>query len=388
MATIEIEQDGVKRRTSATFFRGASVNFYPTERSLTRKNAVETYMSYGWMPKQPFVGKDTKLVAFGSCFASNISNYLHKRGYNVLTKRESKSYVTTMGDGIVNTFAILQQFKWAWLNHVPKGSFWHGYEAEEFGYDDEIRLQTKALFDEADVFIITLGLSEIWYDEPTGEVFWRAVPEDKYDAKRHKFRVSTVEENKRNILEIHSLIRRFRPDAKIVITVSPIPLTATFRPVTCISANAVSKAVLRVAVDEVIREVQPKDSNLFYFPSYDVVMFAFDNQWTEDRRHVYPHVLDFNMKIFETHYCQSEMTPAKLQTAYERALKLDKKVATEGHAAVSHPAGPNGTAGTAAVPAKKAPARKLTPEQRVEARVAERVAARVAERRQTRAKAA
>ncbi|ABE46809.1 GSCFA domain-containing protein [Polaromonas sp. JS666] len=378
MATILIEQDGQIRKTSATFFRGKTTNFYPTDRSLDTDRAVARYMTHGWMPKEAFVDKATPLVAFGSCFASNISNYLHKRGYNVLTKREGRSYVTSMGDGIVNTFAILQQFKWAWLNYVPEGTFWHGYEAEEFGYDEEIRLETKALFDEADVFVITLGLSEIWYDEPTGEVFWRAVPQDRYDAERHKFRISTVEENKRNLLEIHSLIRRFRPDAKIVITVSPIPLTATFRPETCIAANAVSKAVLRVAVDEVMREVQPTDSNIYYFPSYDVVMYAFDNQWTEDRRHVYPHVLDFNMKVFETHFCQSKMDASALEKAYKRALELDRKVARGGHEAVSHPQGL-----TPIDAIKKTAARKLTKDERLADRVAKRVAERIAARRRT-----
>jgi hypothetical protein len=375
MATILIEQDGLVRKTSATFFRGKTTNFYPTDESLGSENAVATYMAHGWMPKLPFVSKETPLVAFGSCFASNISNYLHQRGYNVLTKRDSRSYVTKMGDGIVNTFAILQQFKWAWLNHVPQGDFWHGYQAEEFGYDEAVRLETKALFDEADVFIITLGLSEIWYDEPTGEVFWRAVPQDKYDAARHKFRVSTVEENKRNILEIHSLIRQFRPDAKIVITVSPIPLTATFRAETCISANAVSKSILRVAVDEVIREVQPTDPNIYYFPSYDVVMYAFDNQWTEGRRHVYPHVLDFNMKIFETHFCQSDMDVSALEKAYQHALALDRKIARQGHTAVANR--------MSQARAAKAAKLSLTKEERIAQRVAERVAARIATRRHT-----
>lgn len=376
MATILIEQDGQTRRTNATFFRGESVNFYPSDKSLVKGKAVDTYMGHGWMPDKAFVTKDTKLVAFGSCFASNISNYLHARGYNVLTKSEGKSYVTKMGDGIVNTFAILQQFKWAWLNHVPEGNFWHGYEAEEFGYDDEIRLETKAIFDQADVFIITLGLSEVWYDEPTGEVFWRAVPKEKYDPSRHKFRVSTVEENKNNLFEICKLIRQFRPDAKIVITVSPIPLVATFRPVSCIAANAVSKAVLRVTVDEVMRKLQPDDPKLFYFPSYDVVMYAFDNQWLEDRRHVYPHVLDFNMKIFETYYCDSDMSVPDLEEAYKRALEKDRQIATEGHTASPREAMP-------ARPVKQKK-HKLTREDKV----AQRVAARAASRKQARLAAA
>ena len=96
---------------------------------------------------------------------------------------------------------------------------------------------TKKLFDETDVYILTLGLSEVWHDEQTGGVFWRTIPKDAFDPARHKFRVSTVDENRDNLAAIQALIRKHRPDAKIVLTLSPIPLAATFRNVSCVSAN-------------------------------------------------------------------------------------------------------------------------------------------------------
>ena len=91
---------------------------------------------------------------------------------------------------MVNTYAIRQQFEWAWEGKVPEVSLWHGYDGQEFGYDEAIRLETKRIFDAAEVFIVTLGLSEVWYDEPTGHVFWRAVPKENFDPSRHKFRVA------------------------------------------------------------------------------------------------------------------------------------------------------------------------------------------------------
>jgi GSCFA family len=332
MATIEIEQDGKKLRTSASFYRGEHTNFYPTDESLATPDGVADYLVKGWMPSQPFVDKATPIVAFGSCFAENISNYLARRGFNVLTKREGgKAYVTQMGDGITNTFAVAQQFQWAWEGRQPRADLWFGYDAQSFGYDEDVRTDTRQLFDQADVFIITLGVAEVWYDEPTGEVFWRAVPMDKVDPKRHKFRVTTVAENKANLHEIRRLIRRYRPNASIILTVSPIPLRATFRPVACISANSVSKGVLRVAVDEFVREVEKEDPHIHYFPSYELALYGFDNQWTADRRHLYPHVLDFNMKIFEAYFCRGEMTPVALQKAYAASRRRDIQIARKGH---------------------------------------------------------
>lgn len=338
MGMIVQEQDGKIKKTSGSFYRGESVNYHPNDESLKLPNAIDTYMVKGWMPEQGFVTEQTPVVAFGSCFAANISKYLHGRGYNVLTMKDNKSYVTKMGDGIVHTYAIRQQFEWAWENKTPSLDLWHGYKAEDFGYSEDARQDTLKLFNEAEMFIITLGLSEIWYDEPTGEVFWRAVPADRIDPSRHKFRVSTQAETLENLRAIRQLIRTHRGDVPIMISVSPIPLTATFRPVACITANAVSKAVLRCAVDELIREVE--DPKLYYFPSYEVVSTAFNHQWTTDRKHVYPHVLDFNMKIFEHYFCTPGLPYAELEKSWRKAARLDKLIGWFGHEAVAQKTAP------------------------------------------------
>lgn len=376
MSRIVIEQDGVKRKASASFFRGETTNFYPSDKSLERTGVVGEYFAKGWMPTERFVTKATPIVAFGSCFAENISRFLHKAGFNVLTKRDNLAYVSSMGDGMVNTFAIRQQFEWAWLNKTPQADLWHGYDAAEFGYDDTVRERTKALFDEAELFIITLGLSEVWYDEPTGEVFWRAVPKDKYDPSRHKFRVTTHAENLENLRAIHALIRRFRPDATVLLTVSPIPLTATFRPVTCLSANAVSKAILRAAADEFLREAVPNDPKLFYFPSYDIVMYGFNHQWQDDRRHVYSHVLDFNMKVFERYYCQTALDDEGLLLSLRYAQRQDRTIGQLGHAAVAKSEGATEEERIAARKARAKAKRELERAQIREARRQQRIAER------------
>jgi hypothetical protein len=322
MSTFAFEQDGETRRTSRSFYRGANTNFHPTDASLDTPNFVDEYVMKGWNPPEKFVTKATPIVAFGSCFATNISNYLHNRGYNVLTKRDNKAYVTQMGDGMVNTFAILQQFEWAWLNKHPSVDIWQGKKGEEYGYDETIRLETRELFDQAELFIITLGLSELWYDEPTGEVFWRAVPADAYDPARHKFRTASHAETLANLRSIYGLIQRFRPNAKVLFSVSPIPLTATFRAVSCLTADAVSKATLRSALDEFLLTHQD-EGKLFYFPSYEAVTRIYRNQWADDRRHVRPDVLTFNMKMFEHYFCSPGIAGSEMMDAYNHAREVD-----------------------------------------------------------------
>jgi hypothetical protein len=149
------------------------------------------------------------------------------------------------------------------------------------------------------VFILTLGLSEVWYDKTTGDVFWRAIPSDSFDAGRHGFRVSTVAENLDNLRTIVALVRKHRPGARVVLTLSPVPLVATFRPVSCVSANSVSKSVLRVAIDELMREGVP---GLYYFPSYEIVTSYFRDPYALDNRHVRPEVVATIMAAFARHY--------------------------------------------------------------------------------------
>lgn len=309
-------REGVLR----TWFRGEHTNFNPSFEQMIQPDAAVNYVVQGWAPATRMVTPDTRICAFGSCFAANISNWLAARQYSVLTKdKESNAYVVTCGEGMVNSFVIRQQFEWAFEGKKFEQSLWHGYKAETFGYDEEIRRETLTIFEKTDLFILTLGLSEVWYDQPTGGVFWRSIPEDKYDPSRHKFRVSTVEENKENLRAIYHLIRKHRPDAKIITTLSPVPLIATFRAQSCISANSVSKSVLRVAIDELMRELGP-EGVLHYWPSYEIVTDVFHSPFKQDRRHLPKAVLDFIMLLFEQTWCAKQPTQDELLRYWLAAL--------------------------------------------------------------------
>ena len=72
------------------------------------------------------------------------------------------------------------------------------------------------------------------------QIFWKAIPADKFDENKHGFRISSVEENTNNLENICLLIKKHLHKAKIIFTLSPIPLMATFRPQSCITANSIS----------------------------------------------------------------------------------------------------------------------------------------------------
>ena len=305
---VTVALDGQSRKTfSRTFYRGESRNFGPSLDDFESPNFVEEFVLKGWLPPAPCITSATRITTFGSCFAMNIARHLSTRGYDLSQARAPAIYISRMGEGLVNCHSLLQQFEWALEDVVPPANLWHGYNAEHFGYDPDVQRQTRDVLLGTDFFIVTLGLSEIWYDKITGGVLWRAVPLQHFDPERHGFRVCSIEETKTAIQRMIALVRKHIPAAKLLFTLSPIPLAATFRPSSCLVANAASKAILRAALDEVIREQAAYlNRSLFYFPSYEIINELFLDRFRPDLRHPHDYLIDTVMRIFGSAYCVGE----------------------------------------------------------------------------------
>ncbi|WP_081852934.1 GSCFA domain-containing protein [Bosea sp. 117] len=307
----------------SSFFRGENCNLNPYHKDFIRNDFLKKTLK-GWTPDAPVINKSTKITAFGSCFASNIAKHLSGVGYNLTKDRHPDIYISKMGEGLVNIHSLYQQFAWALEDVAPPTGLWHGFKAEEFGYDEDVRKRTREAFLDTDFFIITLGLSEVWYDEVTGGIFWRAVPRQNYDPSRHKFRVCSFAETKAGLEAIYQAIRKHVPNAKLLFTLSPVPLAATFRPVSCITANSASKAILRAALDEFMREHDDERSkNLFYFPSYEIVNDLFFCRFSSDGRHPYDEIIDVIMSSFELFFCETNLTMEELTQKYLQVRKLN-----------------------------------------------------------------
>jgi hypothetical protein len=299
-----IARNGQRAVFHGSWYRGPHTNFIPAKSELEATNAsVDQFIMRGWSPKRPFIGKSMPITAIGSCFAGHITRHLHEKGYNLFGKHLGMdSHIIRFGEGMVNTFAILQQFEWALEGKDFPENLWFSQDKEVASLSSEVREQTREIFRQTELFIMTLGLSEIWFDKRTGDALWRAVPAQLFDENIHGFRVSSHQENYDNLVKIVSLIRAAKPKAKIIFTVSPVPLMATFRPISCLTASSVSKSILRSAVDQLMRD-HASDSDLFYFPSYEIVKEFFIDPYQPDNRHPKDEVVQFIMQTFERHFC-------------------------------------------------------------------------------------
>lgn len=300
--TVYTQGEDKPRRLHDSWHRGSNTNFIPSKANLAEPDALAKYVFAGWCPPKPVIGCHDQILAVGSCFAMHIATALRELRANVTVNQgktlgagtTSDINLFTFGAGFVNTFSVLQQFEWALGRRevdatnlyvqMPQTDPSQPRVIGLMPLTPEIREQSRSAILASDAFIVTLGLSEVWYDKLTGEVFFGAVPESAYNPERHAFRVMTVDENKVNLAALVALLREYKPSAPIVFTLSPVPLMATFRPVSCLTANSASKAILRAAVDEFIREERP---GVYYWPSYEVITDFFGPaSFKEDRRHV------------------------------------------------------------------------------------------------------
>ncbi|NQV54281.1 MAG: GSCFA domain-containing protein [Rhodospirillales bacterium] len=279
------------------------VNKHPPHKNFDDGEEFKKFFLSGLIPPYPFISKDHNIATIGSCFATNVARYLDKRGFlaNKTNNNECQYDNVYIDDEFFNTYVIREAFEMAFKAGFDSPNWVAGEAEKAKDHADRAILYNKEhiemLLGDADVYIITLGLAEIWYDKQDGTVFPSGLNIDKYDEARHGFRLSSTEENLENLESIHALIRAHRPGASIIFTLSPVPLLATFRPINCVAANSASKAVLRVAIDQLC-QAHENDDQLFYFPSYEIVKDHFADAFEEDGRHVTDYVVDFIMDRF------------------------------------------------------------------------------------------
>lgn len=278
----------------------AGLNRWPGNEQLASADAVADYFMHGYSPSAPFLSKETNITAFGSCFAGNVSRYLLKKGYKVNAHSwdHNLSDVIRIDEIMVHTPALLAQFEWA-FNDKPLGSVFIG-SAEEKAQTYHSMDACKSIIRNTDFFIITLGLTEAWYDKEHEQYLWKFVPNRKLDPKRFESRFVSFSENLNNLEKIYTLIKQNKPDSKILFTLSPIPLLGSYHGKSVICANTASKATLRAVLHEFISHKNDKD--LFYFPSYELINSYVDSPWKEDNRHITPESVETIMSIFGQYY--------------------------------------------------------------------------------------
>lgn len=144
----------------------------------------------------------------------------------------------------------------------------------------------RRMVTEADVFVFTLGLTEAWRSRTDGSVYSAApgVVAGAFDPARHEFVNFGVDEVQADLFAALDLLRELNPGVRVLLTVSPVPLVATYEPRSVLVSTTYSKAVLRVVADAAIR----RSDWVEYFPSYEIITgsYAGGLYYEDDHREV------------------------------------------------------------------------------------------------------
>lgn len=157
-------------------------------------------------------------------------------------------------------------------------------------------------FVDAKAIILTLGLTEAWYHEPS-KMYCNAAGGDVLARHRDQFSFHRLgfEENYKSLQRILDFIARAHStgDYCVFVTVSPVPLQTTFSNQDIVVANAGSKATLRVVAEEVCKA----NDKAVYFPSYEVAMLSDPARvWRSDRLHIQKDCVSHITSVFVRRY--------------------------------------------------------------------------------------
>lgn len=273
---------------------------------------------------------DDAVATAGSCFAQHIGRALKADGFNILvTEAPSEAergssaqpiYSARYGN-IYTTRQLRQLFEWsyglaphaveAWTR--PDGQLVDRLRPSEFqaGFDDlrslsqareEHRGAVREVFETCAVFVFTLGLTECWIGDHDGVAVPLApdVVASPPEGRIYGFHNLRVAEMLQDMEVFLAGLADVNPTAKVVLTVSPVPLAATYEPRHVLVSTTASKAALRVVADELACR---HPERVTYFPSYEMITaFPGGACFEPDLRTVTPDAVEHVMAVFRRHF--------------------------------------------------------------------------------------
>ena len=209
------------------------------------------------------IDHSAKIFALGSCFAENISARLKRAKFSV----ESNPFGVLFNPlSIANaldrldaarSFAVCDIYagKENYFSFDAHSSLDGRTNTEAFGNLNRAVAQGSKALHDADWVILTFGTA--WVYEREGRVVANCHKQPAAEFKRRRLSVEEIVERYSRLFEgaLHG--------KNVVLTVSPVRHVGDG-----LQENSVSKAILRVAVEELVEKYE----NVHYFPSYEILI--------------------------------------------------------------------------------------------------------------------
>lgn len=311
------------------------------------------------------IGPNDKVATAGSCFAQHVSRTLASSGFNYMitetapafpfSKDENYGVFSARYGNIYTVRQLLQLLKRVYAFFEPLDTAWQRQDGrfvdpfrpyiqtDGFASPEEVEAEreshfaaVRTLFETSDVFIFTLGLTEGWQAVADGAVFPIApgvvgAAGDEAAYRFHNFSVTEMEQDLRDFIR---RLHQINPGCRVLLTVSPVSLIATYEDRHVLVATTYSKSVLRVVAEIIVREFAFVD----YFPSYEMITgpHARSAFFEEDLREVRPEGVAYAMSKFAEHYMtnNTEAHPGHKTTVLDPEAVARQRTAIQEIAAV------------------------------------------------------
>jgi len=293
----------------------------------------------------------TRIATAGSCFAQHIASYLRKNGFRVLDAEPAPDGLgdpKKFGYGLYsarygNIYVVrhlLQLLQEAWGEPVNTDPVWEmngrfydsmrpTVEPEGLDSPEEVlahRAQhlerVRQTFSNADLLIFTFGLTEAWVNHDSGQVYptCPGTVAGTFDSEKFRFKNFTFLQIFRDFCAVRSFLKERNPSMRFLVTVSPVPLTATASKRHVLMASTYSKSVLR----SVAGQLADTYSDVDYFPSYEIIASPWGGGYYFERnlREVNPQGVETVMRTFFAAHPAPRM-PAKRESSFKKRTKED-----------------------------------------------------------------
>lgn len=293
-----------------------------------------------------------KIATFGSCFAQHIGHRLKASGFNYQDLESAPAdmpaheranhgygiYSARYGN-VYTSLQMLQLFQQAFGEQSfaeewqSNGRYFDPFRPNifpaGFATAEELHLErsrhlaiVRQLFENLDVLIFTMGLTECWINRKTGAAYPTApgITVGTFDPDIYEFRNLGFTEIKQQMQDMIGRLRSVNPQARILLTVSPVPLTATYENRHVLISTMHSKSILRAVAGELADELSYVD----YFPSYEIIVSSpYRSMFFKNNlRNIHDEGVDYVMTHFFRQH-QIESASGELKNSSDNALTED-----------------------------------------------------------------
>jgi len=162
------------------------------------------------------------------------------------------------------------------------------------------------MFKECDVFIFTLGLTEGWVNKNNKIVVPVApgVAGGSDELHEYQFQNFSYQECFDDLIYFVDQLKAINQKVKVILTVSPVPLVATYEDEHVLNATIYSKSVLRAAAGMISKLRDHVD----YFPAYEFITGNFNKgkYFKENLRDIEPNGVSYVMSHFKKNYLRTD----------------------------------------------------------------------------------